>query len=628
MAGRYPGELFVRVVGDERAAQALMPAARLVMGEALEAAALGGTNTYTMRRKLQDGSIVVAEKIGDLNRVTITPATTPAPPTGTEPGGGFILWPRWNVIPGQASFRGDQVDPDGEQPQAWLEFVGNSKITRYFERWDVVDDIVGARFERFGVPDLYPEGLRYYGCTDWKDGDDLSVSYYNFVSRYLADATFGDGLARWVFSQGQVLFDRIAYVAGETETPPDYLNWRISSACFRRSAQGETQLLVTCSDNLTNRPTTAQTAFVTYRVVRNESDPEKGNWRIVQGSHTLLGMTPGKVNPEQPSNANDFGYSISPWFFNSAGSAATRTVSSEPTSTGGSLMNTVTENVVITDAGIEYTAEQAAFMEANYENGPSSYQLLAPARGLVATDYAGTERKEAYINLRQSSGTWFFAGAQLNVEIVLEFDGGEIPLLVRRLDGSADVQDYHQLAYMDLRHNLFSGWRVQGTNGVHTIQPFAYMAGRMVYGLEEEVQWSPSSGVAPPFPGLDTRANPGNVDGLVYGAYWTGASGQGWGPRLPNTGYSWRRHPRQALGAFTATAAIVTLMQARHGCMDFAGFYWPGGWNFNKGRYCVSMPGAYGTAMNYLTGGNMGELLGITAEDQRFWPLAVLPKAI
>ncbi len=77
MAGRYVGEMFVRVAGDRDAAPAYLPVARAVMGEALEQALFNGLGVHKVERRLLDGTRVVAEKIGDLNRVTIAP-----PPQG------------------------------------------------------------------------------------------------------------------------------------------------------------------------------------------------------------------------------------------------------------------------------------------------------------------------------------------------------------------------------------------------------------------------------------------------------------------------------------------------------------------------------------------------------------------
>lgn len=73
MAGRYVGELHTRVVGDHDAAPAYLPFARTLMGEVLEQAAVNNLGTYKLERRLRDGAVVVAEKVGGINRVTIIP---------------------------------------------------------------------------------------------------------------------------------------------------------------------------------------------------------------------------------------------------------------------------------------------------------------------------------------------------------------------------------------------------------------------------------------------------------------------------------------------------------------------------------------------------------------------------
>ena len=80
MAGRYAGELFVRVVGDRDAAPAYLPAARALMGEVLEQAGFNQLGTHSLRQQLKDGTVLVAEKIGEINRVTIAPP----PPRGAK----------------------------------------------------------------------------------------------------------------------------------------------------------------------------------------------------------------------------------------------------------------------------------------------------------------------------------------------------------------------------------------------------------------------------------------------------------------------------------------------------------------------------------------------------------------
>ena len=80
MSVRHSGELAIRINGDRAAGVAHIPAARLLMGQTLEMATPNELGVATLRKELSDGTIIVAEKIGDINRVTITP-----PPGGATP---------------------------------------------------------------------------------------------------------------------------------------------------------------------------------------------------------------------------------------------------------------------------------------------------------------------------------------------------------------------------------------------------------------------------------------------------------------------------------------------------------------------------------------------------------------
>lgn len=208
---RYSGWTPIVVVGDREVAAQHVPEARKLLGFVLEEAKRNGLGIANLRRELQDGTVLLAEKIGELPRVTII---APGPPPVEEPPehrGGFIVWPRWDVPTGDPAQRGSQVDPTGNDPTGWLEFAGSRVVTRYWRRWDVVDQIQGARYESYNRPDLYPEGLYFFGNIDWKDGEDLALSFYGFCSRYVHDVALLDIGARWVLQQGQALFDRISY---------------------------------------------------------------------------------------------------------------------------------------------------------------------------------------------------------------------------------------------------------------------------------------------------------------------------------------------------------------------------------------------------------------------------------
>lgn len=72
MAGRYEGELILRLAGDAQTAKGHIPTARALVGQVLEQADFNSLNSHLLRRVLPDGTLIVAEKIGALRRATIT----------------------------------------------------------------------------------------------------------------------------------------------------------------------------------------------------------------------------------------------------------------------------------------------------------------------------------------------------------------------------------------------------------------------------------------------------------------------------------------------------------------------------------------------------------------------------
>ena len=79
---RYEGELFVRYEGNREAGRRYLPEARKVLGYVLQDAEVNSLGVHKMRHVLSDGTVIVAEKIGDLKRVTIEP---PFQPGGKKP---------------------------------------------------------------------------------------------------------------------------------------------------------------------------------------------------------------------------------------------------------------------------------------------------------------------------------------------------------------------------------------------------------------------------------------------------------------------------------------------------------------------------------------------------------------
>jgi len=78
MAGRYHGEVMLRLQGNCDHAQAHVVAGRLLMGQVMEQAAFNDLSTHRLIREQADGTLITAEKIGTIARLSIH-----APGTGS-----------------------------------------------------------------------------------------------------------------------------------------------------------------------------------------------------------------------------------------------------------------------------------------------------------------------------------------------------------------------------------------------------------------------------------------------------------------------------------------------------------------------------------------------------------------
>jgi len=71
MAGRYHDVASLRLSGNRWRAQQHIPGARLLMGQVMEQAGFNGLTTHRLTRVQADGSQIVAEKIGNIARLSI-----------------------------------------------------------------------------------------------------------------------------------------------------------------------------------------------------------------------------------------------------------------------------------------------------------------------------------------------------------------------------------------------------------------------------------------------------------------------------------------------------------------------------------------------------------------------------
>lgn len=207
--------------GDPEAAAPYISEARKLLGFVMEDAAHNSLGSHKLQRRLPDGAVITAEKIGEQVRMKIKP-----PPRGGEDQPertpeDFVVWAR------------DDAHPDGidfEHPQQILRSPGEAWKTFFFD-----GDIAG--FDDFGGPKgtyigQFPDGIRHAGNVDWTDERGERLSWYGPSTRYFMepyvqpDAQYG----KFVFQLGQIVLDMDAYILDSTEQPTIAERWIFGAA--------------------------------------------------------------------------------------------------------------------------------------------------------------------------------------------------------------------------------------------------------------------------------------------------------------------------------------------------------------------------------------------------------------
>lgn len=197
---RYFDWTHVHVEGGDRAAAApYIGDARKLLGAVFEEAAVNGLGVYALTRKLDDGTVIVAEKHGEIPRVTIAPAPRDPQKQPTPIPDDFVVWGRTSLQPGGI---------DADRPQqilrpAWRTFFNDAEIPAY-------EPFLGEKGTYGGV---LPDGLLYAGNIDWEHADKSRLSWYGPSARYWYDvwrqprAQYG----KHVFQLGRIVLDVDAY---------------------------------------------------------------------------------------------------------------------------------------------------------------------------------------------------------------------------------------------------------------------------------------------------------------------------------------------------------------------------------------------------------------------------------
>lgn len=216
MAGlRYTDWRHLRVIGsDIEAAQPYLGEAKKLLGAVWEEAARYRLGTFTLRRELSDGTVIIAEKHGDIPRMTIAPAPRAEAPLRVPPKDAFVVWAR-------DAAHVDGIDTDHPQQilrPAWQTFFFDAQIAGY-------DDFPGKKGTYRTNADgrvVFPDGVRHAGNVDWRGPDGERLSWTGPSTRYWFDPYIQprSQYGKHVFLLGQVLLDVEAYIADSTPDAP------------------------------------------------------------------------------------------------------------------------------------------------------------------------------------------------------------------------------------------------------------------------------------------------------------------------------------------------------------------------------------------------------------------------
>lgn len=210
MVARYTDWSHIHVVGADRAAAApYVPAARKLLGQVMQDASFNQLGTHKLVQKLDDGTVITAEKHGSIPRITIVPGASVAKEPLPVPDD-FVVWPRDAEHPGGV---------DDDRPQMILR--------RYKDDWSV--------YRPGAYAAMFPGGLRRAGNLDWVGEHGERVSWYGpsnglFCDPYVKPrAQYGT----WVFHMGRAILDVDAYQDASDPDPAANHKW-VLGACLRK----------------------------------------------------------------------------------------------------------------------------------------------------------------------------------------------------------------------------------------------------------------------------------------------------------------------------------------------------------------------------------------------------------
>ena len=238
---RYSEWTHLRVVGDRDAANAYVPYARKLLGFVMDEAQRNGLGVHKVTREFDDGTIVIAEKHGDIPRVTIvvTPGGEPKIPVKVE--GDYVVWARTN-----------DAYPDGINATKPQQILQSTKD----KGWRVFSASAGFPGNADGAyGGSFPEGLRRAGNIDWVSERGERISWYGPSSRAWLDGYVNPGAqyGKFVFMMGLPILDVDQYILDSDPDPPFDDRWVLGAGIGK--FEGTTYLYVAhsvCTDGPTD----------------------------------------------------------------------------------------------------------------------------------------------------------------------------------------------------------------------------------------------------------------------------------------------------------------------------------------------------------------------------------------
>lgn len=381
MTSRFTDWTHVRVVGDREAAAPYVGEARKLLGAVFEEAKRNGLGVHVQRRELPDGTVIVAEKFGDVPRITIAPAAADIAQQPTAPPEAFVVWAR------------DQAHPGGIDPEHPQQLLRPSWTTFFYsESTQGYEAFAGKKGTYAGA---LPAGVRHAGNIDWRGASGQRVSWYGPSTRYWLDPHVHPTrqYGTQVFLLGQVLLDTDdadpgdfaeRWVVGAAMPSPFEL--LVVQAALVPGATDDTPPPPNSSEISTPWPP-GDVAIAVCRFAVVEESPQR--FRAQLGSRDVLwaGTLPRALNP---------------WFFNESGDRAVTAGLPETV-----LLRRGTGAVIADPDTIEGVPPSASnsmhtFVRTSDSAGSltSAAVSLTAGQAVIAADFAGNALRQMTVRRR------------------------------------------------------------------------------------------------------------------------------------------------------------------------------------------------------------------------------------